>query len=219
MKSIMLLMAATCCSLILCTGLTFAVSEDTVAYDIAQLLVSPPGEYYSQLVPEEDGTLSMLTANMSAVQSMTFFGWDPNIVGAAVKFQPPKPNWHLKKVQVVGWCYFDPKNESTPQDKSFELEIRDSKMDLIYSQVDTRLARFQVSHASMAEIEIPEITVDGEFYVIFYDRGGVALGTNVTAPQETSLFFNRASKQSIPANIVFNGQSASLNWIIRASGN
>ncbi|VVB68938.1 Uncharacterised protein [uncultured archaeon] len=205
--------------ILLCiVGSSIAASDSVLANDIKNLLVSPQGEYYAQILPKSDGNFLTTSFNMSSVQSMAFFGWNPNTVGAAVKFKPPSNGWNLKKIQVVGWNYFDPKNETHPEEKIFALEIRDSKLKLLYKITDSRLNYFQSGEPSMATIEIPPIPMSDEFYIIFYDRGGVAVGTNVTAPQDTSYFYNSLADQMLPAKLTLNGQEASLNWIIRAVG-
>jgi hypothetical protein len=198
--------------------LTPIVSRDVVAYDIKDLLLKPEGEYYTQLIPQNGGGFSILSSNMSSIQSLASFGWNPNTVGAAVKFSPPKAGWSLSEVQVVGWNIFDPKNETHPEDKFFALEVRDSALNLLYKLVDSRLTYFQSGEPSMAAIEIPTTTVNGDFYVIFYDRGGVGIGTNVTKAQETSYFYNSLVRQMLPAQVVLSNETASLNWIIRAAG-
>jgi hypothetical protein len=195
-----------------------AVSEDIVAYDIKDLLVKPEGVYYTQQIPQSGGGFSTLNSNMSSIQSLASFGWNPNIVGAAVKFSPLKAGWSLKKVQVVGWNIFDPKNETHPEDKSFALEIRDSNLNLLYKMIDSRLTYFQSGEPSLATIEMPAISIKGDFYVIFYDRGGVDLGTNVTKAQDKSYFYNSLAEQMLPAQITLSNETASLNWIIRAVG-
>lgn len=197
---------------------SLAVSNDVIAYDIRDLLVKPEGEYYTQLIPQSGGGFSILHANMSSIQSLAFFGWNPNNVGAAVKFTSPRAGWSLKKIQVAGWNIFDPKNETHPEDKLFTVELRDSNLNLLYKLIDSRLSYFQSGEPSMATIEIPPIQVSGDFYVVFYDRGGVGIGTNVTRAQETSYFYNSLAEQMLPAKITLSSENASLNWIIRALG-
>jgi hypothetical protein len=195
-----------------------ASSRDILAYDIGNLLVKPEGEYYTQLIPENDGGFSVSNSNMSSVQSLAYFGWNPNIVGAAVQFSPPNENWNLRKVQVVGWNIFDPKNETHPEDKFFTLEVRDKDLNLLYKLVDSRLTYFQSGEPSMATIEIPTISMDDDFYLIFYDRGGVGVGANITEAHETSYFYNSLAEQMLPAQVTLSNETASINWIIRAIG-
>jgi hypothetical protein len=135
-----------------------------------------------------------------------------------VKFSPPKKDWDLKKVQVVGWNIFDPRNETHPEEKFFVLEVRDSNLNLLYKLVDSRLTYFQSGEPSMATIEIPAISMNDDFYVVFYDRGGVGLGTNITNVQERSYFYNGLAEQILPAQVTLSNKTASLNWIIRAIG-
>lgn len=207
------------CIMFLCMVMpSLAISRDIVAYDIGNLLVKPEGEYYAQLIPENDGGFSVLNSNMSSVQSLAYFGWNPNTVGAAVKFSPPNGDWNLRKVQVVGWNIFDPENETHPEDKFFTLEVRDNDLNLLYKLVDSRLTYFQSGEPSMATIEIPAISMNNDFYVVFYDRGGVGIGTNITKAQETSYFYNSLAEQMLPAQVTLSSETASLNWIIRAIG-
>jgi hypothetical protein len=207
------------CIIFLCMVIpSLAISRDIVAYDIGDLLVKPEGEYYTQLIPQSNGGLSVSNSNMSSVQSLAYFGWNPNTVGAAVKFSPPNKDWDLRKVQVVGWNIFDPKNETHPEEKFFVLEVRDSNLNLLYKLVDSRLTYFQSGEPSMATIEIPAISMNDDFYVVFYDRGGVGIGTNITKAQETSYFYNGLAEQMLPAQVTLSNETASLNWIIRAVG-
>jgi hypothetical protein len=215
----LVLLRAALCAMFLCLVIqTPAVSKDVIAYDIKDLLLKVEGEYYTQLIPQSGGGFSILSSNMSSIQSLASFGWNPNTVGAAVKFSPPRTGWSLKEVQVVGWNIFDPKNETHPEDKFFAVEVRDSDLNILYKLVDSRLTYFQSGEPSMATIEIPSTTVSSDFYVIFYDRGGVGIGTNITQAQDTSYFYNSLVEQMLPAQIVLSNETASLNWIIRAVG-
>jgi hypothetical protein len=101
------------------------------------------------------------------------------------------------------------------------LEIRDEGLNLLYQFVDSQISYFTHTTVTLAEIEVPPIAVDGDFYVCFYDRDALGVAYNSTEIDDgRSYFYNRYTGELAPAGTEGNGSEelVPLNWIIRAVG-
>ena len=111
-------------------------------------------------------------------------------VGEAVKFTAPKSGWKLQKVQVVGWSGFNQSSQKFPDDGNIMIEIRDKDLNLLYKFADAQNNYFLSDAGPLfGEIEIPAVTVTGDFYVVFYDRGAARIGMETTDSTGNSFLF------------------------------
>jgi hypothetical protein len=136
----------------------------------------------------------------------------------AVRFTPPNTPWTLTKVQIAGWNGFE--NNTLPSERTIGLEVRDQYLNLLYQFADSQIPYFTDTRVTLANIEVPPLTVDGDFYVCFYDRGAVFVGYNSTDPNDRSYFYNRFTGALSEAKLTVDEGSdqVPINWLIRAVG-
>ena len=148
---------------------------------------------------------------------MEVFGLDSFMLAEAMKFTAPRSDWTLDGVRILGWDEYV-ENETRPAEKIIALEIRDEELNLLYSFTDSQLAHF--NYPGLVEIEIPPISIDGDFYVCFYDRGAMSIGVDQDDPSGNSFIFVKPTKELKPAAFLTDNseESVMVDWIIRAVG-
>ncbi len=171
-------------------------------------------------VLKQDTAENLSAANITLYTAADDFGIDAFVIGEAVRFTAPIPNWELKSVQILGWNGFNGTTESMPVSSNFLLEIRDQNMDLLYRIEGIQNAYFTSSMPILREIDVPSIPIMGDFYVVFYDRGSMLVGMQQEYATGNSYFFNNLNKETRPAQFTYgdNNQTLKINWVIRAAG-
>lgn len=99
------------------------------------------------------------------------------------------------------------------------LEIRDKDLKLLYKFADGQNNYFLSRDGPvLAEIEIPEMKMTGDFYVVFYDRGAAPIGAAEVADSGNSYLFNGV--KTFPAEFVSQDTNETIgyNWMIEALG-
>ena len=178
-------------------------------------------------VNPESGILQSFSGNLSE-KDLTFysmiglFGPPGMSVGEMVKFKAPKPGWNLKNISILAWDGFNGTSESVPPDGTISLEVRDKDLDLLYQYADSEMPysnfRLNVTDPMFMDFEVPSIPVSDEFYITFYDRGIIAVASelNVTA---NSYIFDRTARKPIPAVVPIGvNQTTPTNWIMEVEG-
>jgi hypothetical protein len=171
-----------------------------------------------------DAKLKTLTGNSElnfsetnfTLYSSTEFG-SLNI-GEAVKFTAPSSGLKLQKVQVVAWSGFNETTQTFPADRNIMLEIRDNDLKLLYKFADAQNNYFLSEEPATGEIEIPEMKLSGDFYVVFYDRGAAPIGKVEAATSGNSFLYSNGA--IIPAEFVDEDTNETIgyNWMIEAIG-
>ncbi len=99
------------------------------------------------------------------------------------------------------------------------LEIRDKDLKLLYKFADGQNNYFLSRDGPVfAEIEIPEMKMTGDFYVVFYDRGAAPIGAVEVADSGNSYLFNGV--KTFPAEFTSQDTNETIgyNWMIEAIG-
>ncbi len=99
------------------------------------------------------------------------------------------------------------------------LEIRDKDLKLLYKFTDGQNNYFLSPDGPVfGEIEIPEMKMTGDFYVVFYDRGAAPIGAAEVADSGNSYLFNGA--RTLPAEFVDQDTNDTIgyNWMIEVVG-
>lgn len=158
--------------------------------------------------------------DLALYNGATIWGRDAFSVGEAVKFTAPKPGWKLRQIRVAGWNGFNETNKTTiPPANDFLIEIRDQNLNLLYRTTDTQNAYFTYPVPILRGIDIPALSVTGDFYVVFYDRGFMYVGMERENGTGNSYFYDSRDTRLIPASFNdTNGKSTKVNWVIRAVG-
>lgn len=163
-----------------------------------------------------DSTKNYSEMNYSLFSAVAAFGVLD--LGEAVKFTAPVPGWKLKKVRILAFSEFNETNETYMPDRNILIEIRDKDLNLLYKFADTQNMYFLNVQPLFAEIEVPDIRVTGDFYVIYYDRAAAPIGkVDVDEPGNSYLFQNGLLE---PAKFAFEdtNQTIAFNWMIEAMG-
>jgi hypothetical protein len=163
-----------------------------------------------------DSTKNYSEMNYSLFSTVAAFGVLD--LGEAVKFTAPVPGWKLKKVRILAFSEFNETNETYMPDRNILIEIRDKDLNLLYKFADTQNMYFLNVQPLFAEIEVPDIRVTGDFYVIYYDRAAAPIGkVDVDEPGNSYLFQNGLLE---PAKFAFEdtNQTIAFNWMIEAMG-
>lgn len=167
----------------------------------------------------QDSRMNYSDMNLTFFTVTSEFGIDGLSVGEAVKFTAPRPGWKLKTVEVLGWSGFNETTGTFPIDRNIMIEIRDKDLNLLYKFADSQNSYFLSETGPLfGEIEIPDVAVNGDFYVVFYDRGAVRIGMENENGTGNSFLFKGG--QTMPAEIQPEGagEPVGINWIIEAAG-
>jgi hypothetical protein len=204
-----LLIAVLCCVALSFNGLAAQTkaSAMTPAAQSTQATAAPT-------LLSADSKTNLSQMNATFYSPMTFG------IAQAVKFTPPKPGWKLEGVLIVGTDGWNSSNKEFPVQGIFGLEIRDAKLRLLYQYADTQLEFFTSQIGSRtAMIEIPALSMDGDFYVCFYGRDIVRTLTELQNATGNSYYYIRDTGQLLPGALpLANNQSLPVNWIIRSIG-
>lgn len=209
----MVLLIAAVCLAALCFDALGASTPATAAKTPSNASAPVKVTSTANLLIEDSGTnLTMMNATFTSPGS---FG-----VAQAVKFTPPKPDWKLEGILLVGTDGWNSSNKAYPVQGIFGLEIRDTKLKLLYQYADTQLEYFTSPTGSRtAMIEVPSIPVNGDFYICFYGRDTVKTLTELENATGNSYYYLRDTGQLLQGGIhLTNNTTLPVNWIIRAVG-
>ena len=155
---------------------------------VLSLLAMPlMGPSIAAEAPPSDGqTIKSYEGNITEKQTISidllslFGGPAPGYFSAeTVKFKAPKANWKINKVRLYGWDGYNGSAESIPNERIFSIEIRDKDLNLLYKFADSQLpySNFARNATGLYPfiVNVPDVSVSGEFYVCFYDRGAIAI--------------------------------------------
>ncbi|MGB9901857.1 MAG: hypothetical protein ACPLOT_02595 [Methanothrix sp.] len=125
--------------------------------------------------------------------------WLAGDQGHAVLFSPPD-NWTLSRVAVCGMLN---------RDGIFVLEIWNADLNLVYRTTDLSGAYFG-SNLSWAEIDVPDLRIDGPFFVVFFEYSTVFVGIDKNTTLNRSFVASRS-----PSMLV---SPSDHEWMIAAIG-
>jgi hypothetical protein len=173
------------------------------------------------VLKEDSGNLSkMILLPYSTFQD--FGAANGLFVGEAVKFTAPKAGWKISGIEVVGMTTYNNTTKHFAPDRNFLVEVRDKELNLLYKFADMQNLYFASNREGRfmsRGIMIPSITVTGDFYVVFYDRGSMRIGMEETNETSNSFFF--IENQMKPATFELAGktnETMKINWLIRVAG-
>jgi hypothetical protein len=199
LKKTILLLACLCCAA-LCIN---ALAAESATSKLTTLR-GDSGKNYSEI-------------NSTLFSSLVEFG--SFNVGEAVKFTAPKAGWKLQKVRVAGWSGYNNTTQTFPADRNIMLEIRDKDLNLLYKFADAQNNYFLSRTGPLfSEIEIPAVSVTGDFYVIFYDRGAALIGMETAEGTGNSFFISGSQIQPAEFPLAEANETVKINWLIEALG-
>ena len=173
-----------------------------------------------QVLYSYEGNLSQ--KKVVPVSVLPIYGPPGFFIAEAVKFQAPKDNWKISAVQLYGFDGYNGSQESAPEERTIALEIRDKDKNLLYKFADSQIPYSNYARNATLlyplTIEIPQIAVSDEFYVCFYDRGAVAVGSELINETSKNSFIYVES-ELLPAMIPESENvSTPLHWLMAVSG-
>ncbi|MEM3746209.1 MAG: hypothetical protein QXN67_01890 [Thermoproteota archaeon] len=136
--------------------------------------------------------------------------------GAAVRFTPPASPWRITSIVFYGLALERGGN------MLFTLEVRDQFFSLVYTSQYATFQYFQNGTFSWARIPLPNITVNGEFYVCIYpcfslDATQLWIGVDEDPPiSGRSLLVNREEGRIVKTWDEKSGRPK--NFMIRVEG-
>jgi len=141
-------------------------------------------------------------------------------LGKAVKLTAPSQNWKIQEVLVPGTDGWNKTQTELPPARTIALEIRDSDLKLLYHWSDIQLEYFTFPAGfGVARIEVPSVAVNGDFYVVLYERGAVGTLAELDNAKNQSFVFDRSTGNLSPAVLpVRDNRTIPVNWVIWAVG-
>ena len=137
-----------------------------------------------------------------------------------VMFTAPKPGWKLESILIMATDGWNASSKQLPNPLPFAIEIRDANLKLLYHFADTQLPYFTISQGvGMTGIEVPELTLSGDFFVCFYGYRSIALAAELQNTTGNSYLFDKAEGQLYNYGLPLrNNQTLPINWLIRVAG-
>lgn len=167
---------------------------------------------------KQDSGKNISEMNLSFLSIIDEFGADGLGMAEAVKFKAPKSGWKLYGVQILGWSGYNNTTQSYPMDRNFLLEIRDNDLRLLYRFADAQNGYFLSNQGPFyGVIEIPPLAVTEEFYVVFYDRGGMIVAMEEENGTGNSFLYGNGNLEPAQLTTATN-ETIGINWIIEAVG-
>lgn len=100
--------------------------------------------------------------------------WIDSSKGHAVLFTPPYSEWTLSKIAISGML-----NPESDQNDIIIFEIWNENFDLLYSRADNPKSYFE-DELAWAEIDVPDITLSGNFFVCIFEFSSVFVGADLS---------------------------------------
>ncbi len=171
-----------------------------------------------------DGNLSQ--KRIVSIDLLSIMGPPAYFIAEAVKFKAPKPGWKLNTVQILGWDGYNGSVQSIPRERIIALEVRDKDLNLLYRFTDSQLpySNFirNATETYPFTVRLPAVPVSDEFYVCFYDRGAIAVASEIlNETSQNSFIYIEDGNTLLPSNLPLfrENESVPLNWIMTVGGN
>jgi len=139
----------------------------------------------------------------------------------AAKFTAPDSGWGLKYLIIAATDGWNASSNWTPKSLPFAIEIRDADQDILYRFSDTQLGYFteESGPGKLTWIDIPEIPVEGDFYVCFYGYKSLGLATELQNATNSSYWYDRSSGVFYPGVVpIKDNKTIPVNWLIWVAG-
>lgn len=155
--------------------------------------------------------------NMTLFSPVLAFGLPD--MGTAVKFTAPYPSWRLQRILIYAWSGYNESTQTFPSDRNIMIEVRDKDLTLLYKFADSQNNYF-LSDAGpvFGLIEIPDIKLTGDFYVIYYDRLAAPIGALQVNDSGYSYLFQNDTLIPAKFNMSDTNETLSYNWMIEVAG-
>ena len=166
------------------------------------------------IVLEKDSGTNLTKMNITFTISPTYGS------AQAVRFTPPKSGWNLENILVMATDNWNATSKEQPKPLPFTIEVRDANFTLLYHYEGIQLPYFTNSNGvRMAAIDVPVISMKGDFFVCFYGYGSISLATELQNATGNSYYYDERSSQLYLGMLPLrNNQTIPVNWLIRVAG-
>ena len=172
------------------------------------------GKPQNIIVLEQDNGKNLTKLNFVVAVSLTG--------GSAqtVKFTSPKPDLRLSRIMVITTNRVNASNEKLPSPLPFSIEIHDANLRLIYQYADAQFSYFTTrSRVRMANIDAPDIPINGDFIFCFYDYRSLGNATEIENVSRDSYLFDELTGIYALVGIPLRkNQTLPMNRLIRITG-
>ena len=171
-------------------------------------------------LPENITVLKQDSGTNLSKMNITFAGSPTYGSAQTVKFTAPKPDWKLESVQIMATDGWNSSSKQLPSPLPFAIEIRDSNLRLLYHFADAQFPYFtRDARVGMANIEMPTMPMNGDFYICFYGYRSLSLATELQNATGNSYFFDKLTDKLYNGMLPLkNNMTIPVNWIIRVAG-
>lgn len=178
---------------------------------------------FNSLAANDPNNITILShdSGMNISKMNLAFSVSPTYGSAqVVKFTAPKSGWILEGVQIMATDGWNASSKRLPAPLPFTIEIRDANLRLLYHFEETQLPYFTSDNKiRLANIEIPDITMSGDFYVCFYGYRSLSLATELQNATGNSYIFDKLTGKLYSGVMPLkNNQTLPVNWLIRVAG-
>jgi hypothetical protein len=111
-------------------------------------------------------------------------------------------------------------SKEQPKPLPFTIEIRDANLTLLYHYEGIQLPYFTNSNGvRMAYVDVPAMSVKGDFFVCFYGYGSISLAAELQNATGNSYYYDERAAQLYRGVLPLrNNQTIPVNWLIRVAG-
>ena len=168
----------------------------------------------SVTVLEQDSGTNLTKMNITFTNSPSYSS------AQAVRFTPPKSGWNLENILVMATDGWNSTSIEQPKPLPFTIEIRDANYTLLYHYEGIQLPYFTNSNGvRMAAIDVPVMSMKGDFFVCFYGYGSISLATELQNATGNSYYYDEQTSQLYRGVLPLrNNQTVPVNWLIRVAG-
>ena len=205
MRKIVSIIAVICLAALCCNGLSAQTQAGAKTPAKSQV-------NWTELISDSGTNQSKMNFSVYALPQFS--------IAQTVKFNPPKPGWKLTRIAIFGSDGWNSTHKELPVEQIFEVEVRDENLNLLYQYADTQLDYFTSPYgAKWASIDVPDVIVNGPFYIGFYGRGVVGIGTEINKTTGHSFYYVRDLGTLLEGTVPPGGnKTLPVNWLIRAYG-
>jgi hypothetical protein len=171
--------------------------------------------------PQESVTVLKQDSGTNLTKMNITFTISPTYGSAqAVRFTPPKSGWNLENILVMATDGWNATSKEQPKSLPFTIEIRDANFTLLYHYEGIQLPYFTNSNGvRMAYIDVPLMSMKGDFFVCFYGYGSISLAAEQQNATGNSYYYDERTAQLYRGVLpLINNQTVPVNWLIRVAG-
>ncbi len=220
----MILIIAMLLCIALCYGAPVVNTPAKLPIKTPPPIPSPIGNTKLATAPVENITILKQDSGTNFTKMNVTLQASPLVATAqTVEFKPPKPGWKLEHVLVMATDGWNLSSKRNPVPLPFAIEIRDKEGRLLYHYSDTQLPYFThpqgTKEIKWADIEIPAMIVNDNFFVCFYGYSELLLLTEIQNATGNSYYYDKSTGRLYRALISTpKNTTIPVNWIIRAAG-